>query len=225
MSDARSEVLDRIRQSLKQAYLPATTETSPLAPTPPSFDRPLPEVFAKALRAVQGRVYEMDSMDEARDFLLSEFEQRQINRLLCWEPGIIGIPGLAEGLRSQGIEITPSRLDSPMRQASLTDLAEIEVGLTGAAAGLARTGTLVLHSDRYHGRLASLMPPVHYAVLRASQIYADIGDWIRAAGVADRIAESSNTVLITGPSRSADIAQTLTLGAHGPKEVHVALIR
>ena len=103
-------------------------------------------------------------------------------------------------------------------------LASLPVGLTGAAAGLARTGSIVLYGDRGHGRFASLLPPVHYAILRNSQLYPDLADWLASPAAAYAIPHSSNTVIITGPSRSADIAQTLTLGAHGPKELHVILI-
>jgi L-lactate dehydrogenase complex protein LldG len=98
------------------------------------------------------------------------------------------------------------------------------LGVTGAAAGLARTGSIVLHADRSHGRLASLIPDIHFALLRTTDIYADIAAWIATDEAAQKIATSSNTVIITGPSRTADIAQTLTLGAHGPRELHVILL-
>jgi L-lactate dehydrogenase complex protein LldG len=98
------------------------------------------------------------------------------------------------------------------------------VGVTGAAAGLARTGSIVLHGDASHGRLASLIPDIPIALLPVHQRYADIAGWIATDEAAEQIVASSNTVIITGPSRTADIAQTLTLGAHGPRELHVLLL-
>lgn len=222
MSDARSAMLERIRQGLSRAYLPAAGETPPSPPQPPPFTEPLADVFTRALEAVQGRAVRVAGAGEARQWLLAEFRARGVRRVLGWDAGGLDLPGLAEALAAQGVEWVASRLEAEARGEALAVLASIEVGLTGAQAGLARTGSLVLHADREHGRLASLLPPVHYAVLRADQIYTDIAAWMNAGGW--RIAHSSNTVIITGPSRSADIAQTLTLGAHGPKELHVVLI-
>ncbi len=222
MSDSRSVILDRIRQGLTQAYLPAVPAETPAPPPPPSFAEPLAEVFTRAAAAVHCRVERVASAAAARDWLLAEFATRGVQQVLGWAPAQLDLPGLAEGMAAQGVTWVVSRLEAPARGEALAALASIEVGLTGAQAGLARTGSLVLHADRDHGRLASLLPPVHYAVLRHSQLYPDLAAWIAAAGW--RIAASSNTVIITGPSRSADIAQTLTLGAHGPREVHVVLI-
>ena len=134
------------------------------------------------------------------------------------------LPGLESALQRAGIELVVSRLPGVRRQADLEALEPIPVGLTAAAAGLARTGSLVLYADRGQGRLASLLPPVHFAMLRVEQLFPDIAAWLTADGVDQRIASSSNTIIITGPSRTADIAQTLTLGAHGPREVHIVLV-
>ncbi|RME83505.1 MAG: lactate utilization protein, partial [Caldilineae bacterium] len=145
-------------------------------------------------------------------------------RVLSWDPEALQLPGLAETLAAAGIQLVPSRLGDPDRRQALAALESIPVGLTAAAAGLARTGSIVLHAHRGQGRLASLLPPIHFALLHVSQLYPDIAAWLAAAGTGQRIAEHSNTVIITGPSRSADIAQTLTLGAHGPRRVHVILV-
>ena len=98
----------------------------------------------------------------------------------------------------------------------------IAVGLTGALAGLADTGSLVLASGPGRSRVASLLPPVHVAVLSQARMYATLPAFLAANRGA--VGETSNLVLVTGPSRTADIEMTLTHGVHGPREVHVIVV-
>lgn len=224
MTDARTEILSRIRQSLPKAYLPDANGDIALPPRPPDFGEPLMDVFIRALEAVQGIIHPVGNQQAARDLLLAEFRTRGVSQVLSWESIDWLLPECKDTLAAAGIELIPSVLSGPDRKADLERLEAVEVGLTGAAAGLARTGSIVLHADNYHGRLASLLPPVHYALLYADQIYPDLAAWLSTTSAGPAIVGSSNTVIITGPSRTADIAQTLTLGAHGPKELHVVLV-
>ena len=239
MTDARTEILSRIRQSLPKAYLPGAGDDTALPPRPPDFPEPLVDVFARALEAVQGVVHLVENQNEARDLLVAEFRTRGVSQVLSWDSLDWLLPDCEETLAAAGIELITGQI-ADLRQYPIPNthypaiqdnrktvferLADIEIGLTGAAAGLARTGSIVFHADNYHGRLASLLPPVHYAVLYADQLYPDLAAWFSSASAGPAIVASSNTVIITGPSRTADIAQTLTLGAHGPKELHVVLI-
>lgn len=225
MSDARSEILSRIRQSLPKAYLPGAGVEVPAPPPSPEFAEPLVDVFVQALEAAQGVVQLVENQDEAREYLVTEFKNRGVTQVLSWDTIYLPVDGLKKALNDEGIELIPSVLSGSDRKADLASLESIPVGLTGVEAGLARTGSIVVYADNYRGRLASLLPPVHYAVLNAYQLYPDLAAWILTERAGSAIAESSNTIVITGPSRSADIAQTLTLGAHGPKELHVVLIR
>jgi len=225
MSDARSEILTRIRQSLPKAYLPGAGVEVPSPPPSPEFEETLVEVFVQALEAAQGVVHLVGNQDEAREYLVAEFRNRGFAQVLSWDTIYLPVTGLKEALGDKGIDSVPSILSGADRKADLAKLESIPVGLTGAEAGLARTGSIVVYADNYRGRLASLLPPVHYVVLNAYQLYPDLAAWISTERAGSTIASSSNTVIITGPSRSADIAQTLTLGAHGPKELHVVLIQ
>lgn len=224
MPSSRSDILARIRRSLPHAYLPAAGGGTAEPPLAPPFQLPLSEVFADALVAVQGTVHRVRDEDSARAYLLAEFREMDVTQVLCWEPDSLPLTGLADALSRAGIQCVPSDLAGTERKVGLEQLAGIEVGLTGADAGLACTGSIVLLASEAQGRLASLMPPVHYAVLRAGQIYPDLAAWLASEGAPEAIVASSNTVIITGPSRTADIAQTLTLGAHGPRELHVILV-
>jgi L-lactate dehydrogenase complex protein LldG len=103
-------------------------------------------------------------------------------------------------------------------RAQATDLVSVQ----HAFAAIAETGTLMLPSAPERPTTVNLLPDTAIAVLRASRVvgpYEDAWDLLRAAGPMPR-----NVMLVTGPSRSADIEQTLELGAHGPRRLHVVLI-
>ncbi|MEC7584309.1 MAG: lactate utilization protein [Planctomycetota bacterium] len=96
--------------------------------------------------------------------------------------------------------------------------AAADVGLSGAAAALAETGTVVVASGPARSRLVTLLPPVHVALVPLSGLTADLFTWTAArnASLTADTAMPANVVLVSGPSKSADIEFTLTLGVHGP---------
>jgi L-lactate dehydrogenase complex protein LldG len=102
-----------------------------------------------------------------------------------------------------------------------SDLFNFEVGITNAQAGIAETGTLVLDSSCERNRLVSVVPPVHIAILRASRIYATLADVLAMLQSGKEL--SPAITFITGPSRTADIELTLTIGVHGPQELYVII--
>jgi L-lactate utilization protein LutC len=94
-------------------------------------------------------------------------------------------------------------------------VATTEVGITSADYALADTGSLVIFTEP---RLLSLLPPCHIAVIEESQIVASLDDVFRLHPV------PGSMVVITGPSRTADIEMRLVRGVHGPGEIHVIII-
>ena len=97
-----------------------------------------------------------------------------------------------------------------------------EAGITAAAYGLADTGTLVVFASETEARLLSLLPPVHIAVLERQRLLSGLDElFLRHPRP---LAETSAMVLITGPSRTADIELILVRGVHGPGELHVILV-
>jgi L-lactate dehydrogenase complex protein LldG len=96
------------------------------------------------------------------------------------------------------------------------------VSLQHAFAGIAETGTLMLPSGPTRPTSNNLLPDNALVVLMADRIaasYEDAFDWLRERGGMPR-----NVMLVTGPSRSADIEQTLELGAHGPRRLHIMIV-
>jgi L-lactate dehydrogenase complex protein LldG len=111
-----------------------------------------------------------------------------------------------------GIEIA-------VREARDTDL----VGITGAFCAVAETGTLMTLSARDTPAAVSLLPETHIAVVRKSRIVRGMEEaWRLMREEAGALPRAVN--FISGPSRTADIEQTVTLGAHGPYRVHIVLV-
>jgi len=100
-------------------------------------------------------------------------------------------------------------------------IAATEVGITSADYALADTGSLVIFTES-QSRLLSLLPPCHIAVIESSRIVASLDDVFRLRPMPG--ANSSAMVVITGPSRTADIEMRLVRAVHGPGEIHVIIV-
>jgi len=99
----------------------------------------------------------------------------------------------------------------------------IDASLTLAKSAVADTGSLILWPDAREPRLMSLVPPVHFVLLDAGSIHADLHAAMTTEHWAD--AMPTNALVISGPSKTADIQQTLAYGAHGPRELVVLLVQ
>ncbi|MGK5039340.1 LutC/YkgG family protein [Janthinobacterium sp. GB1R12] len=98
----------------------------------------------------------------------------------------------------------------------------VDAGFTVARSGIAATGTLVIAPDAATPRTVSLAPPLHICLVYASSLHVDL----HAAARAERWADGmpANLVLVSGPSKTSDIQQTLAYGAHGPRWLWVLII-
>ena len=99
------------------------------------------------------------------------------------------------------------------------DIFRFDVGISTVQAAIAETGTLVLDSTRERHRMLSLVPPIHVAIVRASQIYRTLAEVLTIIQKDKEI--SPAVTFITGPSRTADIELTLAIGVHGPQQLYV----
>ncbi len=97
-------------------------------------------------------------------------------------------------------------------------LFEVDAAITGTRGGIADTGALILWPDETEPRLMSLVPPIHIAVLDSRQIYTSLPKAMAAQNWSDKM--PTNALLISGPSKTADIELIPAFGVHGP----VALI-
>jgi L-lactate dehydrogenase complex protein LldG len=211
MSSSREQIL----QSLRRETLPFPTAEAPstyqhmvpLNDLPPGE---LETIFIENAQKAACLIHQPASQEEAINTLLEIIGDDK--KISCWEPDQIPLDGLEMALEQAGI-------------AHAGEDASVQVGVTGVDAALAATGSLVLRSGNGRYRAASLLPPTHVAVVARSQITTDLETWLaeqRAKGLAS-MREASNIVIITGPSRTADIAMQLVMGMHGPGELHIIL--
>ena len=199
-----------------------------LAPEATEPAAPLTEVFRATLEALSGQVMTMPAA-EVGPWLRQFAQARGYQCALCWDQAYLPVPGLLADLQANGLEVEQGALpnDPAGRAAALARWEQIRLGVTGAEAALATTGTLALRSGAGRPRLASLSVEVHVALVTPDQFYADWAAWLAALGpeaAAGGLGDASNTMLISGPSRTGDIEMTLTVGVHGPREVIVVIV-
>lgn len=222
MSDARSEILARVRAATAAGALPSPQQpvVSPEAPAPPS----LVDAFAQEAAAAGCVVHGPAAAHEVQDVVVSILRELHAHALLAWGAADLPALGLGDALIERGFQFLDESLPllRAERAAQLAKLDAVDVGLTGALAGLADTGSLVLASGARRSRLAWLLPPVHVALLPLNRLYASLGDFL--TGGRETVASNANVVVVTGPSRTGDIEQVLTRGVHGPGAVHVVLV-
>jgi hypothetical protein len=133
-------------------------------------------------------------------------------------------PRLAKLLQERGIErVTVDDIGekyvSGVESVQVPD-PTIRAGVTGALLGIAESGSLVLVGGEGQPLTASLLPDIHIAILRESDLVPNLLEALRHP----EIRSASAAVIITGPSRTGDIEMTLSIGVHGPKELHVFLV-
>lgn len=197
---ARDEILNRLQQQVRQANHPEPWRSQrQFADTA--------EQFSEALTAAAGEVHIVNTRKEALEqlsLLLRELDTRSI--LVDDHPILTG---LDHAVRWPEIEChVVGHSDGDLRHFATT----ADVGLSGADAALAETGTVVVSSGPGRSRLTSLLPPVHIALVPASCLTSDLFTWM--AGRKPPL--PSSITLISGPSKTADIEQTLAVGVHGP---------
>ncbi len=212
-SQSRSRILRALRVARRP--FPNTTPAGALLPVVPratSAASALAQQFMQQAIMQGAQAYRASGREEGLQMLLELLRGQTL--IAAWELELVGLPGLAQALSRSGIQVAEPRDANP------------EVGLTGAMAGLAATGSLLLSSGAGCYRSTSLLPPVHIAVLYEEQLFADLESWFAAQRRAQlqRLRQASNILIITGPSRTADIAMELVLGMHGPRELHILLV-
>lgn len=223
MSDVRNEILARVRAAAATAVLPRLQGKAPLADTQ-TAPLPLLPAFIQEATAVGCVIHGPTPALEAVDVVVSILREMHAHELMAWGAADLPAPGLRDALIERGFQFLDDTLpaDREGRAAQLAKLDEVDVGVTGAFAGLADTGSLVLASGAGRARLAWLLPPVHIALLPVSRLHASLSDLLSRQR--EIVAASANVVVVTGPSRTGDIEQVLTRGVHGPGTLHVVLL-
>jgi L-lactate dehydrogenase complex protein LldF len=157
--------------------------------------------FTEELLALNGQIVICKEADLPGK-IVALLRERNIDRVQTWD----SIPGLdLDAIMEAGIQVQ-SEADE-----------HIKVGITGALGGIAETGTLVIPGSESQPLTASLLPENHIAILRASDIRSNLEQIFQTHAIENY----ASVVLVSGPSRTADIEMTLTIGVHGPGELYV----
>ncbi len=215
MNSARNSILGRLRTASGKEALPAENFA----------------VVAPRGWSAEQRLDRMRRMMEAvhTEFLDSRGEDwlGQLQGWLAREniPGLIYAPATPLGRRlSTGWSgsVPLIAYDRAMAEWKEDFFGQAAAGITGTRGGIAETGSLIVWTDADEPRSLSLVPPVHVAVLEVNRLYDTFWQAMReqkwAAGM------PTNLLLISGPSKTADIEQTLAYGVHGPKRLLVVLV-
>ncbi len=137
-----------------------------------------------------------------------------------WQSPLLEQSNVAARLAAMNVEFITDAAGADTA-AFIRGAAEAALGITAVDYALAESGTLCLLAGKGQPRTASLLPPVHVAILRPEQILRGLDDLFALLPAGDNL--SSAVTLITGPSRTADIELTLVVGVHGPQQLHVIL--
>ncbi len=230
---ARNRILSNIRAGLReqgpelQRIAASASHIPPPSVHPPVDD--LVQQFISELTKLEGKAYHCADDQAALTIIRQILEANQSQSVITWKLDLISLPGLAALLSDMGITQADSQVahTGNERAARLQTLEPVPVCISGAEYAIAESGSIVVISDRDKGRLASLLAPIHIAIVPVALIHRGLGDAlaaIRQQYGPELFANHSNLTIITGPSRTADIELTLTLGVHGPREIHVILL-
>jgi L-lactate dehydrogenase complex protein LldG len=224
-NNARETILQSIRSHLA-ASLPhdareshvhhASVPTAAVVSSPTEGSASQVELFKSSLEAVDGYCIVAQSELEIVRVLTKIIGDLQRTHLHGKRIALSDSPVVARLLNLIAVE-----LDELAVTPSATDVFSFDVGVSTVQAGIAETGTLLLDSSRERHRLVSLVPPVHIAIVEASQIYQTLAEALAFLRRDEQV--SPIVTLVTGPSRTADIELTLAIGVHGPQELYVVI--
>jgi L-lactate dehydrogenase complex protein LldG len=174
------------------------------------------------------KVYRAAGYEEAIGHIASLASSLGVESLVRTDQPIFeGFP-VDSALEGLGLAVTTvARGEGRSRESLRERIIAAGMGLTGVDYAIAETGSVVVVPRKGLSRLVSLVPPVHLALVRAEDVVETLDDlfllrrleYHRYGGDM-----GSYLNLITGPSRTADIEQTLVVGVHGPKEAHLVLL-
>jgi len=178
----------------------------------------LPERFLAELRALGGTGARVSDTAAARDYIVELARQKGATLLVRWGDEPTEALGVDAPLSAAGTRVAVWGRDADARDLTAT----ADIGLSSAECAVAETGSLVLVTSAERGRAVTLLPPAYVAVVPSARLVPRVTDVIAHYAQAGPLPAS--LCFHTGPSRSADIEQSLAIGVHAPGEIHVLLV-
>ncbi|GAB4555504.1 MAG: lactate utilization protein [Anaerolineae bacterium] len=224
-SEARANILARLR---------GTRPPFPDLPSAPEAPLPVARLsddelrdpaarlarFTAEVERLTGKVYIANDAEAAIETVLQLVREENAAAALVWND--LPLHGVFEALVAAGITLHGPQLSGDARREVYAAVDAIPVGITGADYAFAATGTLVLATANDRGRLPSLLPPTHIALLPKERLLPRLEDWAKQHGV-EMLDSARSVTFVTGPSRTGDIEMQIILGVHGPKQIRIVV--
>ncbi len=212
MSNARESILARLRESRQ----PESTTPERYLPSYGWSQEEKEQRFTKCMSEVHTEVINLKGKNWV-DWINQQLPERGLHNIL------IGDTEEARLLKDNANKSLQFReYDQSIESWKPELFQRVDVGLTGTLGAIAETGSLVVWPTPAEPRLMSLVPPVHIALVKADSIYETFAQIVVQQNWAQQM--PSNALLISGPSKTADIEQTLAYGIHGPQQLIVLII-
>lgn len=186
-----------------------------------SYREDLLDRFIGEINKVGGSAYKANKNSQVAQYM-GEIAKKRRAKSIIKEDSLEFGPDIDSLWQNMDIRVF-SYKDLPT--ADIISLADI--GICSCDYGIAESGTLAVLSRRGRGRLISLLPPVHIALIKPHQILLSLEELflnLSEFSIPEDQFSTSCLTLITGPSRTGDIEQTLTIGVHGPRELHTIIV-
>lgn len=183
--------------------------------------------FSEEVERLGGEVFAVEGDEAARRKVLDLLHSHQADHVLAWHFTRIPVRGLRAAIEDAGIAVSQPSLRDETRAETIAAIRDAGAGLTGADAAIAATGTLVFSTAAGKGRLPTILPPAHIAVITLNQLVPRLEDWVarqRAAGL-ETARGSANLCFVSGPSKTGDIEMILVKQVHGPGVLQIVVKR
>ncbi|MHA6483598.1 LutC/YkgG family protein [Paenibacillus sp. strain BS8-2] len=178
------------------------------------------KAFTDNFLSVGGHVARLNEMQEASAFIATKAEEMGAKYLIRQDDPVLADLGLEEAL--SGVQTSVWNSDAEQHWKALA--AGADFGIVQADHAVAYTGSVVVTSSKEKGRSVSLLPTVLFILIPVERLKTRLGEVLVGLDEAGREALPAGVHFITGPSRSSDIENDLTIGVHGPGIVYALIV-
>ncbi len=221
MSEARKEIMGRIREALKMPSLKPHLKGESAKVTGKAW---LPEVgdtqaetmalLSDNLAKLKAHFHPVKNLDQAIS-LVKDLAQKKNWKNIAYHKNELVTP-VAQAIEGNAWAVEDAFTKDKLEAS--------DVGLTSCVSIVAQFGAILVSSETSGGRGLSILPPVHVVIAKADQVVPDLAACFEQINLQFGGKMPSMLSFITGPSRTGDIERILVLGAHGPKELYLILI-
>jgi len=210
-NQSRARILQRLRNNAFAYQVESTRNNLQPDWTPEEKIRQ----FTDKITAVKGEVIQV-KRDNWQTTLSEQFSRKNLKRIL------VGDNALGEQIRRDNPQRDIRLYEQSIENFKDSLFHQIDASVSGCRCAIAETGSLVLWPDAAEPRLLSLVPPVHIVILESQQLFNSFAEVVEKQQWQNGM--PANALLISGPSKTADIEQTLAYGIHGPKQLLVLIL-